>query len=126
MSKKSSVPLISDLDRLPSLSSVHVWADYVELRTVTSQDKVFSSGILADSVDLAGDVATDADSFLDEEPDGDADEKELSGIDDPNVNREQKRLKSKWGDVKAALASRKLRMGTAWPFRLDGDVLRLD
>lgn len=124
MSKGSAVPLISDLDRLPSLSSAHVWADYVELRAVTSQDKVFSSGLLADSVDMAGDVATDADSSFDD--DSDAAEEGLSDLDDPNVNREQKRLKSKWGDVKVALTSRSARMGKAWPFSLEGDVLRLN
>jgi len=120
--------LFTDLGPLPSSAPTHLWADYVELRAMTSVDELFSNGFLQDCIDLAEDVNVDADTSL--EDDGlISDALDLANDQDevdptPPVDEHAERLSKKWGDIKTALASRQLRMGAARPFELEGDVLK--
>ncbi|WNH52824.1 hypothetical protein [Stenotrophomonas oahuensis] len=121
--------LFTDLGPLPSSAPTHLWADYVELRAMTSQDKLFSHGFLQDCIDLAEDVNVDADSSLEEDgllaamDHGDFPE-DGDGVSTEDERAE--RLSKKWGDIKIALSSREIRMGAARPFHLEGDVLKFE
>lgn len=104
-------PLFRELERLPNGSATHLWADYIELRALTSSDKLFSRGFLQDIFDLSADVNLNAD---DED------------VEEPNHSiGKSASFDRRWQSIKLALTSRSTRMQAAWPFSLDGDVLHL-
>lgn len=110
-------PLFTILDELPRLSATSHWADYVELRALTSEDGRYSNGNLSDVEATAPDIATDVESPIDDIPPVD----EASGTEAGASDR----LALRWGDIKLSLQARSHRFGPNWPFVLQGNVLCL-
>lgn len=124
--------LLTDLNIIPRHNKTHQWADYVEILALTSQDQLFSSGLLEDAESETEDFSVDRQDFdVDVEESGPLSMTDLQQEDQPAIDgdaadiRNHEKLNRRWADIKACLQSRDIRFGDAWPFELEGDVLRV-
>ncbi|WP_421251930.1 hypothetical protein [Aeromonas sp. 600724] len=90
----------------PRVSYVHVWADYVELLTITSADGLFSCGGLEDALGEVEDLAIDQE-----------------GLDDDGEFGLDNVVQRKWADIRNCFRSRQVRFGDNWPFAINDTVL---
>lgn len=101
--------LIVGYTEVPSQTHTYLWADYVELLCVISQDKSYSIG---QHDDLSGE-------FEDVRVDLDVD----SG--NGNLNFDD-RINIKWTDISKVLKIRKTQIPEFWPFSFEDDFLEFD
>lgn len=116
--------LIRDLERLPSGSATHLWADYMELRAMTSSDGFFSRGFLFDTFDQSSDIDVNLEEEEEEEEEQQDDEGEGLSTDSA-VEKQDAAFERRWQAISVALGSRHKRMKNAWPFELVEDRLYL-
>ncbi|WP_410015833.1 hypothetical protein [Sodalis sp. C49] len=115
MTEKFPLLDFAKISSMPKRSFVFLWADYVELQCVISEDKSYSRGYLQD-------VLSDQDDLGADYHEGD-DEVEPKITED---NDDEHKIDSKWSDIKTRLNIRKQCLDDAWPFIFDGDVLQLN
>ena len=107
--------LFQRLDVLPRHSYPFLWADYVELMCICSQNGLVSRGNLQAQVQEAQDVQIDADVDGGVDDDAAAPEDQSELLDD--------KISARWDDIVLRLNARKASY-PGWPFELDGAVLR--
>lgn len=103
-------PLFRPLDRLPGHAYTFLWADYVELLCLCSQNGIFAKGNLQAQEQEAQDIQNDTDEDL-----GALEIVTSAEVDDKVARR--------WDDIKCVLSVRQVSF-PGWPFKLQGDVLR--
>lgn len=120
-----SKPLFLPLDVLPRHSYSFLWADYVELLCLCSKNGIVAKNNLQaqqqEAEDLQIEAGEDEWNFTEDDlevPDGDAFENQ----NDPE--RLDDRVTRRWWDIKNRLNARSSSF-PGWPFKLDGDVLRV-
>jgi hypothetical protein len=101
-----SSPILIDLNRRPRQAYPFLWADYVELLALCSQDGRYSRGNLEEAVQESADL------------EGAADEE---GCDTPQPQQDDA-VARRWDDIKPRLQQRS-RAFAYWPFELKGNVL---
>ena len=97
------------LERLPRHAHTFLWADYVELLCLCSQNGLFSKGNLQAQEQEAEDVQSDMEDDILSEP------LTSEEVDD--------KIAARWDDIKSRLSARQTGL-PGWPFELDGDVVR--
>lgn len=108
-------PFFIKLGDHPRISKIHVWADYIELLALTSEDSLFSGSVLEDTLAEAEDTAIDQEAFELDEP-MPSDEPDVMIVASEAVFR-------KWADIRGCLISRQRRLGGNWPFVIEDDIL---
>lgn len=99
-------PILVDLNKRPRQAYPFLWADYVELLTLCSQDGRFSRGNLEE--------ATQENADLEGEEEGETNGESAAEQDDAIARR--------WDDIKPRLELRS-KTFAYWPFELKGNVL---
>lgn len=103
-------PLFLGLDRVPRHSYTFLWADYVELLCLRSQNGLFSKGNLHAQEQEAEDVQSDS-------------EDDSLPAEASSTEERDDKITRRWDDIKLRLAARQISF-PGWPFELDGEVLR--
>lgn len=105
-----------DLCKVPSFSYPFLWADYVELLCLCSENGVVSKGNIDAATQEAQDIQVS--DWQDDEgwSDDQADAAQSEELDD-QVSR-------RWSDISHQLVTRRTQYGQHWPFELDGQILR--
>lgn len=104
--------LLIQLDKPPRENYGFLWADYVELRCITSQDGMYGEGHIVDLNTESGELHQD-----DELDDHDIPDEESGRLFfDQAVER-------KWADASRRLKSRQVTMHDYWPFKFHNGVL---
>lgn len=113
--------LLHKLDMPPRDSKGFLWADYVELRCLTSQDGLYGEGHVVDleteAEELMVDVEADIEEFLV------GDEADEQGGEDNAIFRNNESVARKWADIGSRLNSRMLSMQGYWPFEFREGIL---
>jgi hypothetical protein len=99
-------PILVDINKRPRQSYPFLWADYVELLALCSQDGRFSRGNLAETEQEINDLETD---------DNENDETKSQSEQDDAISQ-------RWADIKPRLELRS-KTFAYWPFELRGNVL---
>lgn len=108
-------PILYGLQRPPRESYGFLWADYAELRCLTSLDGVYSQAFLDDDKQESEDFSVDA--------------QEGSEEGAANGDEEYRRVdisEKKWSDIRSRLMSRQKCLASAWPFSFHDGVLYRD
>ena len=100
--------LLADIGKVPRHAYPFLWADYVELLCLTSQNGLVSKGNLEAQTQEAADTQTDSD----EDQTGSEESEEL---DD--------RISQRWADIHARLTARSKQYAD-WPFTLEKNLVR--
>lgn len=100
-------PLLKDLSKTPSYSYGHLWADFIELRCLVSQDKVYNLGL-----------------FLDLDTESDELRADLE-VTPEDVDHHEEISERNWADIKSNFSLRQSRFGASWPFHFENDQLEL-
>jgi hypothetical protein len=103
-------PLFVGLDKLPRHSHTFLWADYVELICLCSQNGMYAKGNLQEQEQEAEDVQCDT-------------EDDFESSSDITSEETDDKIATRWDDIKTKLASRQVSF-PGWPFELVGDVLK--
>ncbi len=104
-------PLFVGLDKLPRHAYPFLWADYIELLCLCSQNGLYAKGNLQEQEQEAEDVQSDT-------------EDDFESTSDITSAESDDQIAARWDDIKTRLAARQIGF-PVWPFELDGDVLRL-
>jgi hypothetical protein len=105
-------PILRDLDQPPKLSYSFIWADHVELQCLTNRDGIYTPATFQDIVNEETDLSADIEPF---------ESNEASALDD-----QDSQLSRRWSDIFSRLKARQIAYGDAWPFTIDGQVLKLN
>lgn len=103
-------PILVDINKKPRQNYPFLWADYVELLALCSQDGRFSRGNLAESAQEGNDLQT-------EDDDTDGEKEKDAGTEDQDDD-----IARRWDDIKRRLELRAKHFAY-WPFELKGNVL---
>jgi len=113
--------LLHTLDVPPRETKGFLWADYVELRCLTSQDGLYGEGHVVDleteSEELMVDVDLDIEEFVSAEDGGE------KGSEDNVFFRNNESVARKWADICSRLNSRMISMDGYWPFEFREGIL---
>lgn len=111
--------LFQKLDTPPKDARGFLWADYVELRCLTSLDGHYGEGQV---IDLEGESE---ELMVDEEADNDEsfDSEEEALDQEGEFLKNNEAVARKWADICARLTSRKVSMAGYWPFDIYEGVL---
>ncbi|RMU60265.1 hypothetical protein ALP25_00294 [Pseudomonas syringae pv. syringae] len=119
MSKLDSI--FKKLDKPPRETFNFLWADYAELRCLTSVDGVYGEGHIAD-------LYTESELNLDVDPGGDELDDDLDPDDEvddegQSVFLDNEKVSQKWGDICSRLTMRQQTMAGFWPFFYKDGIL---
>lgn len=107
----SNAVLLKNLGDKPSYAYGFLWADYIELKCLVSQDKLFSIGqyqdIQAEEGELQRDIEDDSKTSYE------------TGLRNDDISN------SKWEDIRRNFIFRASRLGENWPFSFEDDQLVL-
>ena len=103
----SNEVLLKNLGDKPSHPSFgFLWADYIEMRCMVSEDKLYSLGQFVD-------IETEEDLFADDYKDSENE----TGLHADDLSH------ARWEDIKRNFSFRYARFGENWPFYIDNDQL---
>ena len=125
--------LLHKLDKPPREARGFLWADYAELRCLTSEDGLYGEGHLVDLQTESEELHLDQDDDygeddlfekLDARDDGEDVEREIDDVDEGGTYlRLAEAVSRKWADISRRLNVRQLSMLEYWPFEFRDGIL---
>lgn len=111
----SKVAFFDQLSKPPRETYSFLWADYAELRCLTSLDGFYGEGQVVD-------IFTEPELLMDEDYD---DALEIEP-DEVKAMLDSEAMSRRWSDISSCLTARQKTMEGFWPFKFEGGVLYSD